>query len=1006
MTEDSATRPELVVEIPLASRVLVVGSLLLPAEPTETSTATAGTLQRDLERWQGRGVVVVAGDLIDGCADAGGVTEALGAHGGLLAAISAFAAEEGRRFLIVPAGSSRPGVEASSSELAAAGIELAEQVALECATAAGIRRVVVAGAPAEQYELADLAGVEERPWLEGIDRLADPSTVRRFTSSRTLYRRLSRWLWVPPVVAIVVAVLTHLTFFASGLRRIGHHNGRRVFIRVADAPWHVRFLWVAAAVVLAEVILGIAVALITRRAFDGALSTALDDARQEALGGTSLDAARAALANGAVGYVSSGALDASLTHLDIGFFAEVGASAGVVREHRGVLGLPPVFLDHRLETALEIETGADLHVRLLVRDQPLAAESRPERLAAGEPVAEIAPDPTGLRQVASWPVGGAWPPPPDLAATQRRARRVRRIGAASIFITGLIDLLVAVAPPLRGKLHTVLTYLPLGISETAGVLTALVGLGLVMLSRGVLRGQRRSWLVAIVLLAISMASHIAHAASFGPVIVTGVVFAFLLVERRWFQGSSDRSSLGGALPVIGLVLVVAVGASFLGVELSNLHAGSLPAWPLVLLAVTERLVGLTTVDLPDKIDDFVLPSMLTVGIGVIVVLLYLATRPVVDRRLSEHHSTSERRAAWLRARDIVRRHGKGSLDYFALRDDKQFFFYGDSVVAYAVYGGIALVSPDPVGPDAERTQVWEAFRSYADSRGWGAAVIGAGETWLPIYEEAGMRWLYLGDEAIVDIQGFSLAGGKMKGLRQANTRMERNGYTVEFLDPSTIDPARVPSLVGILSLSRTGEEERGFSMMLGRLFDPRDAGLLLAIVSGPDGVPAAMCQFVPSPAIGGYSLDLMRRDTGEHPNGLLDYALCQTIEHLRSQGATGLSLNFSAFRSTLDGEKGDGAMQRIERWGLRRLSSVLPIESLWKFNEKYNPSWLARYLVYPSPELFVPTAAAAMRAESLADIPVLGRFLASDPSNRPGMVVPPELLGGQAIEESSPMADH
>ena len=291
------------------------------------------------------------------------------------------------------------------------------------------------------------------------------------------------------------------------------------------------------------------------------------------------------------------------------------------------------------------------------------------------------------------------------------------------------------------------------------MLTALVGLGLVMLSRGVLRGQRRSWLVAIVLLAISMASHIAHAASFGPVIVTGVVFAFLLVERRWFQGSSDRSSLGGALPVIGLVLVVAVGASFLGVELSNLHAGSLPAWPLVLLAVTERLVGLTTVDLPDKIDDFVLPSMLTVGIGVIVVLLYLATRPVVDRRLSEHHSTSERRAAWLRARDIVRRHGKGSLDYFALRDDKQFFFYGDSVVAYAVYGGIALVSPDPVGPDAERTQVWEAFRSYADSRGWGAAVIGAGETWLPIYEEAGMRWLYLGDEAIVDIQGFYLAGG-------------------------------------------------------------------------------------------------------------------------------------------------------------------------------------------------------------------------------------------------------
>ena len=185
--------------------------------------------------------------------------------------------------------------------------------------------------------------------------------------------------------------------------------------------------------------------------------------------------------------------------------------------------------------------------------------------------------------------------------------------------------------------------------------------------------------------------------------------------------------------------------------------------------------------------------------------------------------------------------------------------------------------------------------------------------------------------------------------------------------------------------------------MLGRLFDPRDTGLLLTIVSDPDGRPAAMCQFVPSPAINGYSLDLMRRDTGEHPNGLLDYALCQTIEHLREQGAKGLSLNFAAFRSILDGEKGDGVTQRVERWGLRRLSSVLPIETLWRFNEKYLPTWLARHLVYSSPEQFVPTVAAAMRAESLADIPLLGRFLAQDPANRPGMQVPAELLEGRPV---------
>ena len=36
-----------------------------------------------------------------------------------------------------------------------------------------------------------------------------------------------------------------------------------------------------------------------------------------------------------------------------------------------------------------------------------------------------------------------------------------------------------------------------------------------------------------------------------------------------------------------------------------------------------------------------------------------------------------------------------------------------------------------------------------------------------------------------------------------------------------------------MTKSRRGDVERGFSMTLGRVFDPDDAGLLLAIVHGP-----------------------------------------------------------------------------------------------------------------------------------------------------------------------------
>ena len=51
-----------------------------------------------------------------------------------------------------------------------------------------------------------------------------------------------------------------------------------------------------------------------------------------------------------------------------------------------------------------------------------------------------------------------------------------------------------------------------------------------------------------------------------------------------------------------------------------------------------------------------------------------------------------------------------------------------------------------------------------------------------------MRFIYIGDEAVVDPREFWLEGGKMKGLRQAVNRVARYGYTVRFLDPAHLNP--------------------------------------------------------------------------------------------------------------------------------------------------------------------------------------------------------------------------
>ena len=966
-----------VVEIPLGARALVVSDLLLPAELTDASASVCASLAAELEAWQGSGAFVIAGNLVDPSATtdvARLAASALDAHDRLRDAIADFCAVPGRRGFVLPGWRDAELAEVPARQrLASLGLEVVHSLELQMETASGTRRVVVEAA--SPTYCGDSSPSSE--WLVGEAQLEDPRAAPRFLASRLRYRALRRYLWVVPLIAVLAVIATKVGFVTTRLDRVrvGHHFVRRF----ETMSWTSRLLVFLIAIVLAELVVAASAAILSARRYPRELR---DDTRShdplEALtvdGQPALDRARELLASGASGYVVGGSMLSALGPLSGGFCASPGASTEVVRELPGRLGLPSVFLERRKAGLVEIEAGTDAHVRLVLGDAPLR-----------------------LSLVASWPAGQRWPADPDAIDRQRRQRFVRRVASGLLVLSGFANVAVAVAPPLRNRLHALLGVLPIGVTQTAAALVALSGVALVMLARGVRRGQRRAWLAAVLVLVVSTGAHLGRSGSVLGTVVSLAVLTFLLVRRADFRAQSDRGSLASAAPYLVLTCCAAVVGAVAGIEATNAHRGELPGFAFVVLACVERLVGLSTVRLPDKVDDFVYPAMLAVGIAVGLTAMYLATRPVVDRRLSQRHTSAERRAAELRARDLVRRHGLGTLDYFALRDDKQWFFHRDTVVAYAVYGGVCLVSPDPIGPEDEREEAWAAFRQFAEAKGWTVGIIGAGEAWLPLYAEAGMRYLYLGDEAVVDVQAFSLQGGKMKGLRQACSRMERYGYSVEFLDPATIDPSRVPDLVALMEMNRRGEGERGFSMVLGRLFNPKDAGLLLTVVTGPDGKPAAMCQFVPTPALKGYSLDLMRRDPGEHPNGLLDLALCATIEHLKARGAVGLSLNFAAFRSILDGERGEGVTTRAERWALKRLSGIMPIETLWKFNAKYFPEWLPRYLVWPAAESFVPVVMATLRAESLTELPVIGRFLANDPSNRPGTVVPESLLSGGGPE--------
>ncbi len=985
--------------VPYGHHVYVVSDLSLSPTTDETSRPVRELIDL-LGDIDVAATVVVAGNLFhpDPTSDLAKFIDATwSALPKLREAIVTFCANQRHRFVVLPGSDDAElgdnvRAQAILEEL---GVTIATDLSLQIATASGVRDLDVA---VGRYDL-DVTPVAVKDRADA-DRLEDPTAIERFVASRVLYRRLSVWVWLPLIAVAAYDLWSAITAL------VGHFAHRNYSVHVLHSHhfWVNLFFDVVVIAVVETLVAGLA-GLAVRLRFNRQTRIPRPEEFSDPLALTrvgpvdAIQFARGIVERGGAGAIVGGAPRPGLAFLDRGVSATPGPSRTVFVERQGRLGLPPLFGPYDRLGVVEIEAASTLQVRLFAGQSAKSPGTLLERLVAGPGVQPEPEEDTST--IASWPSGKPFPLSVERLRDQRRQRTVRRWLAGLTFLDGLLNVIVTTIRPLRSHLHLVLSVLPIGVVRGAAALTAVAGIALIMLARGLRRGQRRSWFLAVSVLAITLVAHALRGGTIVSLLIAGVILALLIGQRRFFQATTDRSSLADALPRLGLIGVTAVVAATLSVEATARHQ-HLPNVGVVFVACVERLVGQFDIRLPDGVADFLNPTLLAIGVSLIISTLYLLTRPVVDRRLSTSAGSTERHLAELRACDIVRRHGSGTLDYFALRDDKQFFFFRDSLVAYAVYGGVALVSPDPVGPAEERTEVFSAFRDFAEAKGWTIGVMAAGEEWLPTYHAAGLHYLYLGDEAIVDCQHFSLEGHKMKGLRQACTRLARYGYTVEYFDPSRMDPSRVTAIVELISMLRRGGDERGFSMMLGRLFDPKDRGLLLTVVYGPNRQPAAVCQFVPAPGIKGYSLDLMRRDPGEHPNGLLDYALCSTIEHLRRQGDVGLSLNFAAFRSVLDGERGDGTFTKVERWALKRLSGILPMETLWSFNAKYQPTWLPRHLVYPAAESFVPVVAATLRAESISEIPVLGRFLVHDPSNRPGTVVPDEVLeAARQVDETA-----
>ncbi|MCW2753307.1 MAG: hypothetical protein JWQ32_718 [Marmoricola sp.] len=546
--------------------------------------------------------------------------------------------------------------------------------------------------------------------------------------------------------------------------------------------------------------------------------------------------------------------------------------------------------------------------------------------------------------------------------------------ARVVALVALMTIASAASPAMSDRVRLVTQVLPAAFPAAATTGTLAVGVMLLLLSRALRRGKFRAWLLATVLSAITVVLHLVKGFDVEEASVTLALFVLLLSSRPSFTARPDPRSLRRVLQVAiaGPLLATFAGWLWLAVDADGQAAGTTQ-----FDRVRESFFGLVGISggmtfTQPKDGSHAAIALVVLGATVLAALLLALMMPADG----PHGLSADEDVA---VREILDSWGKvDSLSYFATRADRSVIFSksGKSAVSYRVVGTVSLAAGDPLGDPEAWSGAIEAWLAEARSYGWVPAVLGVTEAGARAYHRAGLDALEVGDEAILDISCFSLTGRSMRVVRQAVSRCDRAGLSVTCTRVRDLDDTTRAEIRQRAEDWRDGPVERGFSMALSRVVEPRDGDAVVVLCRAEDGTLRGLLNLVPWGA-DGLSLDLMRRDR-DTENGIVEYMVSELAAECPGMGVARISLNFAVFRSVFArGERlGAGPVLRLWHGVLIGLSRFWQIESLYRANAKYQPEWIPRFLCFRSAGDLPRVATAALRAEAFLVAPLwFERFL-------------------------------
>jgi phosphatidylglycerol lysyltransferase len=299
----------------------------------------------------------------------------------------------------------------------------------------------------------------------------------------------------------------------------------------------------------------------------------------------------------------------------------------------------------------------------------------------------------------------------------------------------------------------------------------------------------------------------------------------------------------------------------------------------------------------------------------------------------------------MRAARIVEKYGTRCQDYFKFWPDKSFYFSqsGESFLSYRVASGLAVVLGDPVAAPHEAASIIRQFSEFCRHNGWSLVFYQTRPEFIEVYRALGFKKLKIGDNAVVDLQTFTLEGRTHRTLRSGIHRLEKAGIHVVRYQPPT--PANILDQAKEVSndwLNIPGRRERGFAV---GPFD-RDYIRSTALYAAFDASERMLgfMNTVPSLRTDETTIDLMRR-RADSPNGIMDYLFVKILLDRKAEKFKHFDLGMAPMAGFREHEQASPE-ERAVHYFFQHLNFVFSFAGLYAYKAKFASFWEPRYIVY------------------------------------------------------------